>query len=104
VTRPEKWNWLHRDADGNALLDGPNCPDCNRVAVARYRCTACDQQFDVPGRFKWSWQGKGHWHEPDDQTWWDTVSSHVAGHNGHAVIVPTDRSDQWWETPGSAPS
>jgi hypothetical protein len=88
--RPEKWNWLHRDADGNGLLVGPNCPDCERRAVARYRCLVCSQTFDIPGVFRWSWQGKGHWHEPDDENGWHrTITEHLAVHDGEGGFVPT---------------
>lgn len=93
--RPEKWNWLHRDTDGNALLAGPNCPDCLRREVARYRCTSCTETWEVPGLYRWSWQGKGHWHEADDEAGWDrTVREHIASHAGRAVIVP-----QSWKAP-----
>jgi hypothetical protein len=91
--RPEKWNWVHRDADGNGLLVGPNCPDCLRREVARYRCTACTETWEIPGVYHWSWQGKGHWHRADDESAWDAaVSAHVAGHGlGRAMIVPESR-------------
>lgn len=80
---------LHRDVHGNGLLVGPDCPDCERVAVAHYRCAICDERFAVPGRFRWSWQGKGHWHNPDnDDEWRAMIFDHRNTHGGHGVILP----------------
>lgn len=89
MNRPTKDDWLHRDAEGRALMVGPSCPDCLRREVARYRCTACEETWSVPGVFKWSWQGKGHSHRPDDEPGWhQTVLDHWNSHGGECVIVP----------------
>lgn len=89
MTRPEKWNWLHRDAEGNALLDSPNCPDCLRRSVEQYRCTGCGDRFSVPGVFKWSWQGKSHYFDADDEEEWGrVVLEHWHRHGGKSMVVP----------------
>ena len=78
---------LHTDAEGNGLLVGPDCPDCLRRSVAEYRCKRCDLRFFVPGEFRWSWQGKGHWHRADDQADVDVMIEHIYTHEPHSVIA-----------------
>jgi hypothetical protein len=77
---------LHRDADGAPLLVGPDCPDCERPAVATYRCARCGERFDVPGRFRWYWQGRGHWHDADDDL--AMLVEHAGSHDPPSVILP----------------
>lgn len=89
MTRPEKWNWLHRDADGKPLLDGPNCDDCGRREVARYYCTACPTTWEIPGVLVWSWQGKGHYHKPDDEAEMTALLDHVTAHGPNAMALPS---------------
>lgn len=88
--RQSELDRLHRDAGGNGLLVGPDCPDCERAAVARYRCTSCDLVVEVPGVYRWFWQGRGHWHvaeDPDALT--ATLSEHQAAHGGCFLPVET---------------
>lgn len=90
MTRPEKWNWLHRDADGKPLMAGPNCPDCGRRETIAYRCTACDAQWLVAGVLRWSWQGKAHAFIADEEhEWTKTATEHWRCHGGDCLILPT---------------
>jgi hypothetical protein len=81
---------LHRDERGNGLLIGPNCPDCQRRETVVYTCTHCDQHWEVPGKYVWSWQGKGHFHEADDEEKRiDEVLAHNKSHEPtRSTIIP----------------
>jgi len=90
MTRPEKWNWLHRDVDGMPLLDGPNCPDCGRRETITYGCSECEWRHETPGTYRWSWQGKAHAHIADDENeWTKIVMDHWQSHRGKCLITPT---------------
>lgn len=79
----------HLDADGNGPLVGVDCPDCLRREVAHYRCPVCGEVFAVPGVFRWSWQGRGHWHNPDDgDAFRAALNEHRRGHDGKGAFVP----------------
>ena len=71
--------------------DSLDCTECDRRADAHYVCKRCGEQFTVPGKFVWHWQGRGHWHQAhDEDAWLTTVNDHVgidAACNG-SVIVP----------------
>lgn len=85
---------LHRDHEGNGLLVGPDCPDCGRRSVATYRCVRCDHRIEVPGEFRWSWQGRGHWHEADDPGWYAAMTRHLTdAHDDRGAFVPV-RADE----------
>lgn len=85
---------LHRDAYGNGLLVGPNCSDCNRRHLAVYRCVRCGYRIEVPGMFRWYWQGRGHYHEADDPKWGTALTGHLADvHDGDGGFLPV-RDDE----------
>lgn len=80
---------LHRDADGNGLLVGPDCPDCEREHVAHYRCVKCEARIITSGRFRWSWQGKGHFHQANDEAALNAAIDGPCEKDGtHHVCVP----------------
>jgi hypothetical protein len=82
---------LHYDADGFAVLVGPDCPWCKKRLTARYRCTACQHVVEAPGEFRWSWQGRSHYHQPDDSDRWHTeVMEHWNSHGGQCVLLPIE--------------
>ena len=80
----------HCDDEGKPLLFGPNCEDCNKRIVVTYQCQACPQTFVVPGNMRWSWQGKSHYHKPDDETIYATISNHVMRHSPPSVAKVID--------------
>lgn len=80
---------LHRDADDNGLLVGPDCPDCRRRFTVVYRCVWCEHCIKVPGEFHWMWQGLGHWHKADDPRWYEALQAHMAeSHAEGGAFVP----------------
>lgn len=83
---------LHRDANGDGLLVGPDCPACGQRRTVVYRCTGCGEVWEVPGVFRWSWQGKGHWHDADaGDEWRRATVGHWQGHRAQGeqvMIVP----------------
>lgn len=89
MTERDAVDKLHRDVDGNALLAGPGCPECGRRLVAVYRCVRCGHRLEVPGEFRWYWQGRGHWHHADDPDWLAALGAHLNNqHGGEGGFLP----------------
>lgn len=102
MTERDAIDGLHRDVDGNALLVGPDCPECNRRHVAVYRCLSCEYRLEVPGEFRWYWQGRGHWHHADNPDWRTPLRAHLDDeHDGGGCFVPM--KETLWTTESGNP-
>lgn len=77
----------HCDANGKPVLVGPNCETCGKLATVFYECQACPRVFPVHGAYAWSWQGKSHYHRPDDETDHTAIANHVLSHSPHTFAV-----------------
>jgi hypothetical protein len=73
--------------------DDLDCLDCHRHEDVSYRCTECPDPVIVPGKYVWHWQGKGHFHEPDDE---DALQNHISSHGDQAYMMP------WKAAPAAA--
>lgn len=77
---------LPREAD---LCDDMDCKDCNREAIVVYQCQRCNYQVSARGKFVWSWQGKGHWHQAYKEDEHDkAIIAHLTGQCAGSVFFP----------------
>jgi hypothetical protein len=83
---------------GESTRTGDRCDDldclvCGSRYVAVYKCSACDHKWEFPGEFQYFWQGHGHFHVEDDDTWGTQIIEHVKTHEPPAVAFPEYKDD-----------